>query len=79
MTKESYGPWNAYGVCECGFKTRAPFADTFHIHIDVCPECGCPKYRWTIKTMRRVSYAQWWRPSTWGKGRWEEWSREEDM
>jgi hypothetical protein len=48
-----HGTWLTYGVCPCGYKQYAPFGDTFHIHLEVCPNCGTSKYAWAIKTMRR--------------------------
>lgn len=60
--------WKVYGVCPCGFKTEAPFSDLFHVHMDVCPECGEDKNNWSVVTGRMVKEkAYLFKPSTWGK------------
>lgn len=34
-------------ICKkCGWHTRAPFADLFHVSVTCCPECGNEKPRW---------------------------------
>lgn len=65
--------WKVYGVCECGFKTIAPFASLFHIHMDVCPDCGNAKDNWILATGRYVKLpSKLFKPSTWSKWKWEE-------
>jgi len=75
------GPWIQRAVCPCGWHEKAPYGNPLYIRLDVCPECGTPKERWSygvsywnwkVKTMRWVSTSVWWRPSTWGTGYWEE-------
>lgn len=62
----------------CGWSVEAPFGDIFHVHQTVCPRCGQSKpdelWRtdtWEIRTVKWVSRSVWWRPSTWGAGRYE--------
>lgn len=69
----SNGNWNVYGVCPCGYKRIAPFGSLFHIFCEVCPRCGRDKdEEWELRTMRFVSDARIWNPSTWGEGHWED-------
>ncbi len=63
--------WDKYGKCPCGFHTKAPFGDLFHVHIKVCPECGEDKSQWDVVTARRVSTRNFWKISTWGAEHWE--------
>lgn len=46
------GPWHTRAVCECGWHAECPFGDTFHVHREVCPECGAGKRYWVVKVMR---------------------------
>lgn len=68
--------WHAYVVCKCGYRRRAPFGDAdretvlFHTHVAVCPDCGAGKHTWSIEVCRWVDDSVWWKPGTWGKGRW---------
>lgn len=72
--------WDKYAICTgCGEKYRAPFGSLFHIHFEVCPNCGTPKEirgqlfsGWPVRTMRYVSEARLFHPSTWSAGHWEE-------
>lgn len=63
--------WKLMAVCECGMKAWCPFGDLFHVHCDVCPECGAKKSTFRIKTMRWVFASKWWNPLTWNDGFWE--------
>lgn len=69
--------WHKRAVCKCGWHTRAPFGDLFHIHTECCPECGNEKRSstWKVLTMRCVndmSRVVWYKPWTWfGSTRWE--------
>ena len=54
--------------CPCGWNARAPFGDKFHIHKEVCPDCGEEKKRWMVKTVKFVPTANFWKYSTWGTG-----------
>lgn len=59
-------------VCpSCLSRFRAPFGSLFHIHFEVCPNCGTPKSDFDLRTERWVSKAKWWNPLTWNDGRWE--------
>lgn len=62
--------WKKYGVCSCGYKAIAPFGDLFHIHLDVCPNCGEDKYRWDVVTGKHTwiknEHRKWFNPTTWG-------------
>jgi len=70
--------WEIHGVCKmCGWHQYAPFGSVFHLHVNCCPDCGNPRKgfyneydKWTTETMRWVSEAIWWKPSTWFKGKW---------
>ena len=65
------GAFTKRGVCPCGFQAYAPFGSLFHIHREVCPECGTSKREWMVfcmrsETRRRVvrlsspgSFARW--------------------
>lgn len=72
------GEWDTYAICPCGLHFRLPFGDVFHIHRRVCPRCGTHKRSWVVRVCRWVSEAVWWRPSTWGRGHWENKEAERD-
>lgn len=67
--------WHVRGICPCGWHRHAPHGSLFHLHKDVCPECGTPKenrytYNWKTARMRKKpaewnDTAVWWRPWTW--------------
>lgn len=76
--------WHARAVCPCGRHWEAPFSSLFHASAicEYCPRCGrrCTddyRYRgaeeenFRVETMRWKSASVWWKPSTWGTGRWE--------
>ena len=64
--------WKIYGECACGFHTRAPFGEIFHIHYEICPDCAKSKYSWELKTKRYVFTPVWYNPFSWfGSGYWE--------
>jgi hypothetical protein len=71
------GEFMTNAVCECGYRTRAPFGDLFHVHLSCCPLCGSDKKypTWRVKTERYISTSRLFRPSTWGTGYWQ--SRDE--
>jgi len=50
------GNWDTYGKCECGFMKQAPFKSLFHIHLEVCPQCGADKSKWKLVTARAIHY-----------------------
>lgn len=67
----------------CGFSCVAPFGDIFHVHREVCPNCGHYVHspRWStgggfeIQTVRWVNHPKfrWWNLFTWGFiGHWED-------
>lgn len=76
--------WRTYGVCDCGYQEEAPFGSLHHIHTPVCPVCGEPRWRWSVKVRRRdaqlrgyvekvhISESVWYKPWTWGRERVEE-------
>ena len=64
--------WDRYAKCpKCEKRHYAPFGKKFHIHMEVCDECGTDKEEWTLATERWVSDSVWWNPLTWFAGHWE--------
>lgn len=63
--------WNTYGVCGCGRSYYAPFGSRFHIHAEVCGDCGASKETFKMQVRRWVSTGQLFKPKTWGSGHWE--------
>lgn len=47
--------WKTYAVCNCGYRTYAPFGDLFHVHAKVCPDCGESKKKMEVRTSRFVN------------------------
>jgi hypothetical protein len=61
-----------YGICPCGeYRERAWRGNHFFISAEVCPKCGTHKNKWSIKISRWVYTQKLLKPSTWGKGYWE--------
>lgn len=54
--------FNTYGVCPCGWYANAPFGNLFHIHREVCPQCGTSKRHWREVVGRPVNDGSWLRP-----------------
>jgi ribosomal protein L37E len=53
-----YANWDTYAVCRCGYRTRAPFGSLFHVHTEVCPECGEDKNNaMRVRTSRFINGA----------------------
>lgn len=70
--------WHNRAICpQCGWHTWCPFGMLFHLHVEVCPECGTKKSNlWTVETMRyRTVWSPvvWWKPWTWisASGHWQ--------
>lgn len=59
-----YNKWLTVAVCKCGEVTEAPFGRLFHIHFEVCPQCGENKSKMELKTGRCI-------PKFWSKSYWE--------
>lgn len=72
MSTERYHPWEPFFICKCGKAFPAPFADRFHIHLEVCPTCAAPKSEWKGPVRGRwVGTSVWWKPASWGNRRFE--------
>ncbi len=58
--------WDRYAICPCGWYTVAPANDKFHIHKEVCPDCGRNKSEWYTHTAREVKKPtkHWWQFSS---------------
>ena len=54
--------WDIYAICGCGWHTRVPFGERFHIQVEVCPDCGESKSNFEIKTARLVKDRGWFKP-----------------
>lgn len=82
--------WQRKAFCSNGHMIPGPYDQNgnvahdslFHLHQDICPTCGELKnksqwsYNWSIKTVRWIGESVWWKPSTWGSGRWDPLNRE---
>lgn len=72
--------WDTYAVCtSCDAKYQVADGRLFFAPV-ACHHCGLRSNhsvfdrgpKWPVKTMRYVSTAKLFSPSTWGSGRWEE-------
>ncbi len=84
--------WHTRTVCpNCGWHHYLSFRDQFHLHYEVCPECGISTDRyekfweskWQHKTMRlalRPLKRIWWNPITWFgfEEFWQYWHNHDD-
>ena len=57
--------WNKFAICKCGYYVRAPFGDKYHIHKEVCPDCGESKDEWSVRVAKETSDSKWYNPFTW--------------
>lgn len=76
----SDGTWHWRTICpSCGWHTAAAGEMVFAVtgpfavaHRDHCLNCGAiVSNTWNKRFMRWESCSIWWRPSTWGSGRWK--------
>lgn len=68
------GGYHVRVFCPCGGFNDAPaFGNSWvtKTHYPVCPSCGDYSGRYETETVRWVSGAEFWKPWTWARGRWE--------
>jgi len=64
--------WHVRFFCPCGKSYTADFNKPFFLSHEHCPKCGCHKDRYKKKLVDWRSYATWWWPPSWARGKWIE-------
>lgn len=65
------GPFAVRAICPDCLTRFTPWkGDPFFLDFMVCPHCGAHKDDFKLKIESWESHSVWWKPSTWGDGRW---------